>query len=171
MPRQKQKIKARRGYKKAHISALLWPPFIAQEAFGDNPTDWPAMRACWLDYWDTILPIWIENCPGTRPYAWWCFAAPERRRRIDGKPHPFDRSGRKLPEGISPHELHYGMPRYLKTEDDFQAQYETEYDYLLRLKLMSQTEKQDALKSDGEASDKKVIIEKILMALGMHDEL
>jgi len=25
------------------------------------------------------LPRWIKERPGTRPYAWWCFDAPERR--------------------------------------------------------------------------------------------
>jgi len=45
------------------------------------------MRKGWKVLRGELLPKWIAEHPGTRPYAWWVFDAPERRRRI-GTMHP-----------------------------------------------------------------------------------
>lgn len=47
-------------------------------------------RAIWNEHKDMLVRKWVVEQPGTRPAAWWKFDAPERRRRIDGKVHPFD---------------------------------------------------------------------------------
>lgn len=104
------------------------------------------MQADWERHRDALLAEWISVEPGTRPYAWWTFDAPERRRRIDGKPHPFDNPERKAriesdrkryPNSASdPCKLWYGRPGVLMTLDDFEAKYETEADYLRRLGLL-----------------------------------
>lgn len=35
--------------------------------------------AMWDEVRDQELPRWIKDRPGSRPYAWWCFDAPEPR--------------------------------------------------------------------------------------------
>lgn len=119
MPRVKRRTKRRRtGYTDAHIRQLLTGHEWFGDAFGrdDRGTlDVDAMREAWEALRGELLPKWIAEHPGTRPYAWWVFDAPERRRRIgtmrplypvkeidhmtpephcelveDGKPHPFD---------------------------------------------------------------------------------
>jgi hypothetical protein len=48
--------------------------FMDERAFGDA---WQAVR-------DSLLGEWIPERPGTRPWAWWQFEAPEARRRLGG---------------------------------------------------------------------------------------
>ena len=111
----------------------------------DKRVAWEAGRA-------DILAEWIAERPGTRPPAWWDFDSPERRRRIDGKPHPFD-----VPERVAlvaKHErenpgrkvdscrLSYGLPCIAMVETDWEdAEYEDEMDYLSRLDLLTDDER------------------------------
>lgn len=46
--------------------------------FGETPV--PA----WADVRDELLPQWIKDHPGSRPFSWWGEEAPESRRRIGG---------------------------------------------------------------------------------------
>lgn len=44
------------------------------------------LEALWREYGPAVLPLWVRRYPGTRPRAWWRHAAPEPRRRLDGRP-------------------------------------------------------------------------------------
>lgn len=121
MPRVVRRAKQRRAkLTDAHIQQLLSGFDLIGTAFGDDrskPCDRDAMREAWEALRDELLQEWIAEKPGSRPWAWWTFDAPERRRRIgtwrvrdgaakdpitrqfadtdyelveDGKPHPFD---------------------------------------------------------------------------------
>src|SRR4051812_33130595 len=84
----------------------------------EDAGDEDAIRAAWEALKATILPEWIRTRPGTRPWAWWRFDAPERRERIDGKLHSFDCKDRTLHVAKSDRKgfwqkayaLHWGMP-------------------------------------------------------------
>lgn len=132
-------------------------------------------RECWEALKDEVMAEWVQENPGTRPWAWWKYEEPERRRRIDGKPHPFDNPERQrfvarwmaeYPEVASreAHKLYYGLPGCLIPYDsetapldedgyvmcdDFSAEYESSEDYLQRLGLLSKSE-QAALEKAGE---------------------
>ena len=41
-----------------------------------------------------LLAEWMAEHPGNRPYVWWAFDAPERRKGTDGEPLPFDNAER-----------------------------------------------------------------------------
>src|SRR5688500_18886096 len=81
------------------------------------------VREGWAIYGAIVMRDWIREEPGTRPWAWWEFDAPEprRRERADGKPHPFDYAPRKLGIAKSNREdywrraykLHFGLPGLL----------------------------------------------------------
>jgi len=62
-----------------------------------------------------ILKDFIENHPGKRPYCWWCFDAPEMRRRLGGIGDP-----RFEHLGVS-RSFSFGVP------DDFVSQFEADY--------------------------------------------
>ena len=125
--------------------------------------DWPArcepsdgqQREVWSVLRDEVLAEWIAENSGTRPYGWWCFDAPERRRRIDGKRHPFDNPAREADidrvarkPNAQPgyreqmHQLYFGKPQMLCIRDDFDAEYETEGAYLERLGLLLDGERE-----------------------------
>ncbi|HWL93850.1 MAG TPA: hypothetical protein VNT79_09970, partial [Phycisphaerae bacterium] len=55
----------------------------------DAPETYAAKREAWECLRDELLPKWIEENPGSRPWAWWAFDAPERRR-CTNQIHPFD---------------------------------------------------------------------------------
>jgi hypothetical protein len=38
----------------------------------------------WAEYGAEVLAEWMREHPGTRPFAWWRFQAPEPRRRVGG---------------------------------------------------------------------------------------
>ena len=119
MPRVRRRPKRRRiGYTKGQVEHLLSGYQSCGDDFGREvrgTLDVEAMREAWITLRDELLPQWIAENPGTRPYAWWQFDAPERRQRIgtrrylyplaeidhttpephyefiaDDKPHPFD---------------------------------------------------------------------------------
>lgn len=113
---------------------------------------WPRVR-------DDFLQSWVAEHPGERPWAWWAWDAPERRRRIgtrkgdkvvkDKKPHPFDslarrklieaevKSGEAHPDSLTDaYRLRFGVPTVYWVEDDWDAVYEDECDYLRRLGLL-----------------------------------
>ena len=46
------------------------------------------VKAAWDKIGDIIIAEWIKRRPGTRPYCWWVFSAPEPRRRIGGRGTP-----------------------------------------------------------------------------------
>jgi hypothetical protein len=107
MPRPARRPKSRRaGYTVEHIRHLLHGfTFMTGSGFGFNRrwperSDFDAMRKAWDELRHELLPEWAREHPGTRPYAFWKFDSVQfedgRRRRIDGKPHPFDCKQRSL---------------------------------------------------------------------------
>ena len=47
-----------------------------------NPfTKFTLKKSDWLKHRETVLDIWINEHPGTRPLYWWKYEAPEARRK------------------------------------------------------------------------------------------
>ena len=42
------------------------------------------LEAAWRAHGGRVVEDWIHAHPGTRPWAWWCCAAPEPRRVLEG---------------------------------------------------------------------------------------
>lgn len=148
MPRVSRRPHRRRsGYRVEHLQVLR---------HGHNYRYWGLpefddlgeRRKAWKTFGEEILHDWIRRDPPdggplTRPWAWWAFDAPERRRRIDGV-HPFDNPERDalIERYYAEHQreplfrLWYGCPASLVIADDFGARYESQCDYLARLGLL-----------------------------------
>jgi hypothetical protein len=164
MPRVSRRSKRRRaGYDQEHINHLLIGVYLCPgHGFATKPrdhagdfTDWDAMRRAWLELRHELLPAFIAEHPFQRPYAWWVFEAPERRRRTDGVVHPFDdRVRRQQVENTArtnpnfretAYRLYYGRPSCLFMPDDFAAKYESQLEYLQRLNLLTEVERRELL--------------------------
>jgi hypothetical protein len=87
------------------------------------------LRAAWEDLRDELLPAFIAQHPGQRPWAWWAFEAPEPRRRIGPGPEP-----------VGEEEMWLGMPRLYRGLPPSLGMYESEADYLRRLDLLTAAE-------------------------------
>jgi hypothetical protein len=87
----------------------------------------------WTEARKELIPEWIREHPCSRPWAFWEFDAPGPRRRVGG-------SGRR--ERNAP--LNYGVPSgtwFTGVNVDDPPRYESESAYLLRLDLLTATEK------------------------------
>ena len=158
MPRlRRRKHRRRTEYNEHHRSALLTGnAYFCFRTKGDlRNNDLVAMREAWEYLKDGLLPEFIEENPGERPWAWWEFDSPERRLRTDDKPHPFDNPGRiKYCQEISEkpgageqylkrvYNLTYGRPSNLVGYDDSEAVYESDVEYLFRLNLLTVEERE-----------------------------
>lgn len=102
-----------------------------------------AMSAAWEDLRDYLLPTFIAEHPGTRPWAWWAFDAPEPREQVlsceeTGWRPITDRVSRGVPAEFAPipsSEHPYGMFPPVP-----EPMYESEFDYLMRLNLATDEE-------------------------------
>ena len=138
------------------------------EGFED---DEDARRAMWFEHRDELLAYWIQDParwkrpsgmsaidhpepggPGTRPWAWWRYEAPEMRRPIKGTlPDRLMIAGSgkpglvwaARPKGCDDKDwreaTYYGGPHYLG--GDVPWVYEAESDYLARLGLLTDAER------------------------------
>lgn len=119
----------------------------------DGYLDDAELQRAWEAARDELLAACVEQHPASRPWGWWRFEAPERRQRIDGKPHPFDNSARaahvkeKKIQGDTCR-LSFGVPPVRCVPDDWDAVYESERDYLDRLFLLTEHER-DLLAVEG----------------------
>lgn len=130
--------------------------------YGKEHADFQAdAKRLWAKFRDEFLQTWIAEHPGTRPWAWWQWDAPERRHRIgswnngrfvpDKKPHPFENPAREkiIAQDLADGDCHpdyledayrltFGVPAIFFGEimDDWVAAYEDEADYLARLGLL-----------------------------------
>jgi len=52
----------------------------------------------WAEFREQVLEWWLKERPGTRPWCWWQFDAPERRRRVGGTGTTFSEFGRDRDE-------------------------------------------------------------------------
>ena len=109
--------------------------------------------AAWEELRDELLPTFIAERPGQRPWAWGAVESPEPRRRIDGRPHPFDDPQREAQlEQDRQHldyalhaleySLSFGLPNLWVLPSDGCDAYEREQDYLHRLGLLTYAESQ-----------------------------
>lgn len=80
-------------YQPGHLRVLLhgsvfWPdqaPGFYRPGFGvyhAEALDLAAVKKVWKALGAELLERWIAENPGTRPFAWWLFDAPEPRRRM-----------------------------------------------------------------------------------------
>lgn len=146
MRRTRLKTKQRSRYTDGHCAALLCGADyqFAFSPWGYMPTrddpdgkpqesNWRALadeiRDAWMAMRDEILPAWIAEHPGCRPWAWWVFDAPERRRCISGQ-HPYDD-----PAWRGEKRLTFGKPSWHTF-----AQFESQVQYLHRLDLLTPAE-------------------------------
>jgi hypothetical protein len=135
--------------------------WIYHTALDPDPvkTEWTISRKI-------ILNAWISRHPGTRPYAWWCFDAPETRQRVGGTGTPKHEVLKYAPVHV------FGIPRYWVTSKDTgiltrpgckgkaldtsnPPLFESQAAYLERLDLMSDTEKSGL---PGDAYDLEAVV-------------
>lgn len=92
MTRLRQR-RAIREYLPGHRESLLHghtfraaPGFdnIDDDIFAPIDAACPAVKQAWVDLRAELLPEHVRGCPGTRPWGWWQFDAPERLRRVLG---------------------------------------------------------------------------------------
>jgi hypothetical protein len=77
------------GYVRAHREILLcgrW--YFSDSAHGfyrrNGAMDLEEVKGAWEELRGELLPAYIADHPGTRPWAWWRFDAPEPYRRFLG---------------------------------------------------------------------------------------
>ncbi|MDX9861651.1 MAG: terminase large subunit [Rhodospirillales bacterium] len=105
------------------------------------------LAAAWERLRAAILADWIRERPGTRPWAWWEFDALEPRRQISGGP---PRDGDGLWFGVPPC---WGLEQFADP-----PVFETESEYLTRLKLLEKGERRREAK-DAEKLERGVYAE------------
>jgi hypothetical protein len=119
-------------------------------------SNFDAMRKAWEELRHELLPEWIREHPGTRPYAWWKFDAPEPRRHME--PHEWgaafkmllaERGGATGTKGGRPkaggnHATIARLSRELGVPERT-AKYESEVGYLMRLNLLTDDERKELL--------------------------
>ena len=129
MPRRSKLKRRSSGWTDQQVEILK----SGHDFFNEFPED--EQREAWQDLKKEILQQWLQNQPGTRPWAWWCFDMPAgtRRQRIDDR-HPHDDPRYDLPK-----DLHFGCPRCLR-ECDIGGRYESQEAYLRRLSLLTAAE-------------------------------
>lgn len=128
MPRIKRRAMRMHAWTRQHLHQLCTGYSSVAGGFGklqalhpEHEFDEDAARACWQEFGARIIAHWVELNPGTRPWGWWRWDSPERRRRIGSwrmkrgakpgpngcyawdsdrfvrnkKPHPFDNPERQ----------------------------------------------------------------------------
>lgn len=118
------------------------------------------MQSAWNSVKGILLAHWIDRNPGTRPWAWWQFSAPERHRRILSEkkysllsePEPECTKVQAVRRTI----IRFGLCGSWSAADmtDGLPVCESEYAYLARLGLLTAPEKQIA-PSEFPATDKE----------------
>lgn len=79
MPRIRRRTKGRQGYTHSHRFQLRVRWDYLGDAFGHGADAIPAMRQAWREISDQVMQEHIRERPGTRPWAWWQWSAPEHR--------------------------------------------------------------------------------------------
>lgn len=119
-----------------------------------------------VEYWEKmreeILAEYISQHPGTRPWAWWHFEAPEPRRMVGDPKEVGLEPDDSPPDRSYKWKLYFGMPRNfrfltkcivsgfgLNSENDarFESLFETQAAYLERLGLLMPEERRTLLES------------------------
>jgi hypothetical protein len=87
------------------------------------------LAEAWEDLRDELVAEHIAQEPGTRPWAWWRWEAPEPRRQISAGPEP-----------VLDHGLWFGKPRCYRGVPPSNM-FESEADFLDRLNLLTSAER------------------------------
>lgn len=104
-------------------------------------------RAVWEKYGPSLLARWIEEHPGTRPWAWWAYDAPaELRRRVqvpEEELSEYDRHHLGVaetngPEAFADEPPSFGIPKPFAPDS---LLFEPEADYLERHGLIGPAER------------------------------
>jgi hypothetical protein len=133
MPRVKKRTKLRRDLTDHHVTQLLTGFDFFGDAFGKGKPNLEDMRDAWDSLRDELLPKFIAENPGERPFAWWKFDAPEPRRQLI---HRYsDESKAKVLEHSGAEDLRLLLAAY-----DNKPEPEPELDYLKRNGLLTPTE-------------------------------
>ena len=162
MPRVKRKPhRRRRAWTDLHRLQLLHGPDFMGDAFGnDEAFDVDSARLAWSELRDELIAEWIAESPGSRPFGFWTFDAPEPMRRTGTmkfkpgigprSPRRFDRDSREfIAEADFPpaERISYWRRRHptanayaLDSFDEAYAVYESETEYLERLGLLTDAE-------------------------------
>jgi hypothetical protein len=96
----------------------------------------------WATYRELVLDHYIKRHPGSRPWAWWRFSAPEPRQRLGGTGDPLDAC-----TNLREQPYCWGVPWHWRQEGDHFKRgvplsaadpplFESEASYLRRLKLL-----------------------------------
>ena len=162
MPRVKRKAhRRRRAWTDLHRLQLLHGHDFMGDAFGnDEAFDVDSARLAWSELRDELIAEWIAESPGSRPFGFWMFDAPEPMRRTGTmkfkpgigprSPRRFDRDSREFiaeadfprDERIPHWREHYQTADAAAIErfDQAHAVYESEHEYLERLGLLTDAE-------------------------------
>jgi hypothetical protein len=88
-------VRTRRSNESAPLLWRILTDQIDYEALSDRErweylflTKPDTLEAHWRIQRDDVLAWWIKRHPGTRPWCWWRFDAPEDRRQIGGTGYP-----------------------------------------------------------------------------------
>ena len=76
-----------------HERRFLRVGFAVDRRLLDDPD---LLRGPWQAHRDEVLAEWIEDRPGTRPWAWWEFDAPEAREVVGVRHPPHARFGKSF---------------------------------------------------------------------------
>lgn len=124
---------------RALTSELLLSLLAGKGFFGSESDE--DVRAAWEEHGEWILEAWIENYPGTRPFAWWmCEAKGERLTT----PH-FD-------QHCEPHRANWLVRGVLHTHTLPPLQ-ESEEEYLRREGLLTPEEAEALDRGEGQAAN------------------
>jgi hypothetical protein len=140
-PRAGRRV-ARRELDVHHLCQLcLGHVFFRDTGFHDEVD----MLAGWQQVGASLLAWHVEECPGSRPWAWWRFEAPEPRRLYTGKGHVCP-----VRQRHGAHADYFGAPHVYGCTECFIKRYESQAAYLRRMKLLLPQE--DALIPQGLAA-------------------
>lgn len=146
-PRKRYLSRSRIGWSEEQLDQLRFGHDMFGDAFGElgcppdrrdgRPFDEESAKQAWDELGEGITADWLAERPGTRPWGWWRWSAPEPRRVVAGREHPESGYPPWLP-GCE-RQFYFGRPTPIHPKDT--AQYEDEVDYLDRLGLLTEDER------------------------------
>ena len=142
MPRVSRRSHRRRvSYNDLHMYQLLaGHGFFTEDLFGHhlNP-DLVAIEKAWRLLQDDLLSLHVSKLPGTRPWAWWVFDAPEPRQCIEGEHDCPRRDESMLRDNKT---TYFGRSPIYACPQCWEECHETQTAYLFRLNLLTPEERE-----------------------------
>jgi hypothetical protein len=95
-----------------YASAVAAPPSLKLFRFAGAVLrgDYATARDVWREHGAELLPEWVDEHPGRRPFAWWLVVAPEPRQILRG-------AELVMPPSVllteSHWRRHFGIPRFV----------------------------------------------------------